>query len=430
MIYSIRKQLLTAAITMMAAAVCAQENEFTIDAQLRTRAEHNDGAITPSLQGDQSANFVNDRARLTLDFKRDNLELKAGVQHTGVWGQDDIKQPNGRATMNEAWAKMTFADKYFVQLGRMQLAYDDERLLGTLDWNVNGNWHDALRLGYQDYHNQLHVILGMNQSSENNRGDYYDMTSTAVHMPYKNMQTLWYHYKSDMLPLGVSLIAINLGREVGAPSHGRTYYMQTVGTDITFRPMQWNLHAAAYYQMGKNGSARDVSAWMASAKVEYKVTPAYSVNVGYDFLSGNNGSTTTTAFDPLYGTHHKFYGAMDYFTGALSYGLHDIQAGVAANFCDKFNARLDYHYFLTAQPAVGIGGDFSRRLGHEADFQFTYKVVKDVTLTGGYSVMLGTETLDWAKTFRDTRILGIHKTFQSWGWLQLNVNPRILFAKW
>mgnify|MGYP002869715314 CR=1 FL=1 len=111
MIYSIRKQLLTAAITMMAAAVCAQENEFTIDAQLRTRAEHNDGAITPSLQGDQSANFVNDRARLTLDFKRDNLELKAGVQHTGVWGQDDIKQPNGRATMNEAWAKMTFADK-------------------------------------------------------------------------------------------------------------------------------------------------------------------------------------------------------------------------------------------------------------------------------------------------------------------------------
>lgn len=430
MIYSIRKQLLTAAITMVAAAVCAQENEFTIDAQLRTRAEHNDGAITPSVQGDQSANFINERARLSLNFKRDNLEMRASVQQTNVWGDDDIKLTNKHATINEAWAKMTFGEKYFAQLGRQQLAYDDERLLGTLDWNVNGNWHDALRLGYQDSNHQLHLILAMNQSEENNRGDYYSMTTTANHMPYKNMQTLWYHYKSDMLPLGVSLTAINIGREVGTLNHGRTYYMQTMGTDITFRPMQWNLHAAFYYQMGKNMNARDVSAWMASAKVEYNITPVYAVNLGYDYLTGNNGGAKSTAFDPLYGTHHKFYGAMDYFASTLSYGLHDIQAGLAVKACDQLSARLDYHYFLTAQPATGIGGDFSRSLGHEADLQLTYKVLKDVTLTGGYSVMLATETLDWVKLFRDTRILGNHKTFQSWGWLQLNVNPRILFAKW
>ncbi|MBR1416031.1 MAG: alginate export family protein [Prevotella sp.] len=425
------RQLLTAAIVLMAASAVAQENQLTVDAQLRTRAEHNDGAITPSQGDEQSANFVNERARLTVDFQRDNLELKAGIQHTGVWGQDDIKQPGGgRATLNEAWAKMTFADNYFVQLGRMQLAYDDERLLGTLDWNVNGNWHDALRMGYKDYHNQLHLILAMNQTAENNRGDYYSMAVTTVHMPYKNLQALWYHYKSEMLPLGVSLLAINMGREVGAQGHGRTYYMQTVGADVTFSPMQWRLHAAGYYQMGKNASARNVSAMMATASAQYAFNPAYSVNMGYDFLSGNNGSATSTAFDPLFGTHHKFYGSMDYFTGLLSYGLHDIHGGIGAKFTDRFSAQLDYHYFLTAQVATGIGGDFGRSLGHEADLQLTYKVARDVTLTAGYSAMLATEALDWVKTFRDTRILGTHKDFQNWGYLQVNVNPRILFTKW
>ena len=412
---TIKRQLLTAAIALMAAAVSAQENEVSIDAQLRTRGEHNHGAISPLRKGDQSANFINERARLSIDWKRDNLEMKVGVQHTGVWGQDDIKQPNGRATMNEAWAKMTFDDgRFFAQLGRQQLSYDDERLLGTLDWNVNGNWHDALRLGYQDGNNQLHLVLSMNQTAENNRGDYY-----GGPMPYKNMEMLWYHYQSDMLPLDVSLMAINTGLEVGVDGHGRTNYMQTVGTDVTFKPLDWNVHAAFYYQMGKDSYSRTVSAFLASAKGEYIIDPLLQVNAGYDYLSGGSTLNKAKAFNALYGTHHKFYGAMDFFPGIFAYGLHDIQAGAASLLMPWLSARLDYHFFLTAKQAY----DFSKSLGHELDLQLTAKVMKDVTLSGGYSAFLGTETMDALKG-------GSHDKWQGWGWLQVNINPRVLFAKW
>lgn len=409
-----KKLLLTAAIGMMAAYGYSQENVVTVDAQLRTRGEHNNGAITPHKDGQQASNFINERARLSMDFKRQNLELKASVQHTGVWGQDDIKQPNGRATMNEAWAKLTFADNFFAKLGRQQLSYDDERILGALDWNVNGNWHDALKLGYQDFYNQVHLILAMNQEKENNHGDYY-----SGPMPYKNMQTLWYHYQSDMLPLGVSVLAMNLGREVGTEGHGRTNYLQTLGTDINFKPMDWRLHAAFYYQMGKNLTTRKVSAWMASVKAEYDIDPMLSVYAGYDYLSGNDGSVKMKAFNALYGTHHKFYGAMDFFPGTISSGLQDIQAGASSKPLDWLSVKLDYHYFLAAEQVSTLG----KAYGHEIDLQATAKIAKDVTLMGGFSTMFGTEVMDYMRG-------GNHKKFQDWAWIQLNIAPRVLFTKW
>lgn len=121
-----------------------------------------------------------------MDFQRGPLELKVSAQHTGMWGQDGMNTANGRLTMNEAWAKLNLGDKWFIQLGRQQLCYDDERILGAYDWNVNGNWHDALRLGY----------------------------------------------------------------EQGEPGNGKTEYMQTFGTDVNYKPGAWDLHGAFYLQTG------------------------------------------------------------------------------------------------------------------------------------------------------------------------------------
>lgn len=56
-------------------AVAQEENEFSIDAQLRTRTEYNNGAIIPRVEHELPANFVNNRARLSMGWKRDNLVL-------------------------------------------------------------------------------------------------------------------------------------------------------------------------------------------------------------------------------------------------------------------------------------------------------------------------------------------------------------------
>ena len=331
-----------------------KENEFTMSVQIRPRAEYRNGALTPRNEGESAASFINNRARLSMDYKRSDLEIKMSAQHVGVWGQDPQIDKNGRFILNEAWAKLDFGQGFFAQLGRQTLSYDDERILGGLDWNVAGRYHDALKLGYANKNNEVHLILAFNQNGEKTAGGTYYDSSTG--QPYKNMQTVWYHYKSDNIPFGASLLFMNLGLETGdkATEDSHIRYLQTMGTYLTYKDNGWDLNGAFYYQMGKNKFARKVSALMGSVQAAYAFDKTWGAVVSFDYLSGDKGTGDKfKAFDPLYGTHHKFYGAMDYFyasTFANGYapGLMDARIGGRFRASSKVDMELNYHYFTTA----------------------------------------------------------------------------------
>lgn len=421
-------------LAMLVMAAGAQnESTFTIDAQLRTRGEYNNGAVYPRGEGQLPATFINERARVSMGFERGQLELKVSAQHTGYWGQDAMNTANGRLTMNEAWVKLKYLGRCFAELGRQQLSYDNERILGVNDWDVNGNWHDALKLGYEDDANKVHVFAAMNQKTAN-RGNYYDGA-----MPYKSMQGVWFQHQWESLPLTVSLLGLNTGYEQGEPGHGKTKYMQTVGTNINYLPGNWNLHGEFYYQTGRNADDLKVSTCLASFKAGYQIDDKWKVALGMDYLEGeeySGGSYSrdymvlykahadrTRAFNPLYGSHHQFYGLMDYFyasgfAGGVEPGLGDLQVDVDYKASDKTSVMLNYHYFTTASDCMP-----ERGLGHEFDLHLTTQLMKDVTLQAGYSVMRGTDMMDYAKG-------GNRRSWQDWAWVSLNINPRLLSTKW
>ena len=119
--------------------------------------------------------------------------------------------------------------------------YDDERILGGLDWNVAGRYHDALKIGYRHGGHQLDGIFAFNQNDETLiGGTYYDSSKTKL---YKNMQTLWYHYDFASAPVKLSVLAMNLGQEGGDAETRKsdTQYMQTMGTYVQFTPASWSL---------------------------------------------------------------------------------------------------------------------------------------------------------------------------------------------
>lgn len=401
-----------------------KENEFSMSMQIRPRAEYRNGALFPRSEGQEAAAFINNRARLTMDYKRSDLELKISAQHVGVWGQDPQIDKNGRFILNEAWAKLDLGKGFFAQLGRQTLAYDDERILGGLDWNVAGRYHDALKLGYANRNNEVHLILAFNQNDEKNIGGTYYNSGAQ---PYKNMQTVWYHYKAEQVPFGASLLFMNLGLETGdkATQDSHTRYLQTMGTYLTYKNNSWNLDGAFYYQTGKNSLAAKVSAFMGSLQAAYAFDKTWGAVVSCDYLSGDKGDGGKyKAFDPLYGTHHKFYGNMDYFYASLfqngyTPGLIDSRVGVRYRASQKVDMELNYHYFTTAVKLP----ELSRSLGSEVDYQINWSIMKDVKLSAGYSFMRGTKTMDAVKG-------GNHNSWQDWGWLSLNINPKVLFVKW
>jgi len=404
-----------------------KENEFSMGAQLRPRAEYRNGAIAPHADGADVAGFVTNRARLSMNYKRSNLDLGFSAQNVGVWGQDQqIVNLPGRFMLNEAWANLNLGDGFFMKLGRQTLSYDDERVLGAMDWNVSGRSHDALKLGYEDKQNKLHAIFAFNQNGENVSGTYY----AAGAQPYKTMQTLWYqHIGSKMF--NTSFLLMNLGLETGTAPKSDVNYLQTFGTNLSYQPTGFQFYGTIYLQTGKTVAGKDVSAYMGSINASYLVNPAWKITLASDYLSGNDGKDANKykAFNPLYGTHHKFYGTMDYFYAGTSFinglnpGLWDNQLGLTFKTSPKVTLALAYHHFQTTTDVYAGGVKQTRSLGSEWDFQLTWNVMKDVTLMGGYSTFFGNDALKIVKG-------GDPSKLQDWAWVSLNINPKVFIAKW
>ena len=399
-----------------------KENDFTLGAQLRSRAEYRNGAFFPLGEGVDPAAFINNRSRLSMEYKRSNLSLGLSAQHVGVWGQDPQIDNNGRFMLNEAWANINPGSGFFMKLGRQSLVYDDERIWGGLDWNVSGRYHDAMKLGFENAQNKLHLILAFNQNSEKQYGGTYYAPGGQ---PYKTMQTLWYQF-TESKAFNASFLLTNLGQEAGDATKSVVKNLQTFGTNLSFQPNNFQLYGTFYFQTGKNTADKSVSAYMWAVNASYLFNPAFKLMVASDYLSGDDGEDADKykAFNPLYGTHHKFYGTMDYFYAStfMIKGLWDNQLGISYKASPKVTLALNYHHFQTAKDVL-VGEEKQRALGSEWDFQLTWNVMKDATLVGGYSTMLGNDAMKAVKG-------GDPSKWQDWMWVSLNINPKIFITKW
>jgi len=184
------------------------------------------------------------------------------------------------------------------------------------------------------------------------------------------------------------------------------------------------MNAAGYLQTGKNAKNVTKSAYFASGEVAYLATKKFSVGGGVQFLSGNSqveADAEDHEFSTLYSTGHKFNGWMDYFYAGSSHqavGLIDIYVPLVYKL-KKLTAEMQLHYFSAAadvknaaDPTVAM----SAGLGTEADLMLTYAVSPEISISGGYSQMFGTETLQALKG-------GNRENTQNWAWIMFTFNP-------
>lgn len=409
-----------------------KENQLSIDAQIMARGELRSGGLPTDAEDNVvgKAGFVLSRTRLVVDYQRPGIELKVSAQHSGVWGQSG----KGSFNLYEAWAKLASRQGLFAQVGRQELSYDDQRIIGSNDWAVAALSHDVLKLGYEGHGHKAHAILAYNQNAENtNGGSFYQNGA----YPYKTMHTLWYHYDVPKFPLGASLLFMNIGMQQEETSDNETCYQQVLGGFVKFMPKPWTVEASYYRQMGHNEYDQKIKAWMASANVKYEPSPTYGFVGGFDYLSGDKyfavpkpGSMGLTrhdvisGFNPVYGSHHKFYGAMDFFyvstyVNGFSPGLQN--AFIGGYYSPLKGLRLDasYHYLATSTKLNGI----DMTLGHEIELSASYQLMDDCKVSVGYSFMTGTETMERLKRAADERNL-------RWAWLTLSLSPRIFTTRW
>lgn len=423
-------------LAMLLAPVSLFAQELTADLQLLNQGEIRVGAVLddnqdPDAEVQDRANFLVSRARLNLAFQKGGLQMKVSPQYSNIWGQ----QGYGSFHMFEAWAKYTLPFGLFAQVGRQALSYDDERIIGPNDWAMAAVSHDVLKLGYEGHGHKAHVLLAYNQNPENIDGgtSYVDGAQ-----PYKTMQTLWYHYDVPNIGLGASLLVMNLGVQGDeASGHKGVFYQQMIGTHLEYKPSWGDFTACYYHQSGKDYHEMPIDAWMAAAKAVVKPSKIFSFTVGYDHLSGDpyfvvpeKGQIGMVyrdkirGFSSLYGSHHKFYGMMEFFYvstyfNGFSPGLQNAYIGASAKLWEKVSLSATYHYMATSTKLQNL----KMSLGHCVELSASYDITKDISLSAGFSYMKGTETMNRLKRKSNKGDL-------RWAWINLTFSPRILNMKW
>jgi len=413
-------------IAMTSMTTFAQE--FDANLQIRPRYEFRNGYKSPIPYGETPAQFISSRTRLNLNFKQDNFVTKLTMQNVRVWG--DVA-PNTKSDVNgiqifEAWAQYNFNENWSARLGRQVISYDNQRVLGEVDWAQQAQSHDAALITFKNKKSQLDMAFAYNANSETDIATPYTVAT------YKTMQYAWYH--TGFGKINMSLLFLNTGYEnkltppIPTPlPELKVDYMQTFGTYMNTKGKSWDGNLWFYGQTGKSNTL-SVSAFDAAINFNYALTDKFKAGLGYEFVSGKSQKDTSTdikSFNPIFGTNHALNGYMDYFyvgNYKNTVGLQDafLKFGYTVN---KWQFNLLPHVFNAANTILDANGnEMSNYLGTEVDFTTSYAVHKFINITGGYSQMFATDSMQRVKG-------GDVDHTNNWAWVMVNVNPQIFSFK-
>ena len=387
-----------------------KKSKFTLSGEIRPRMEYRTGTKSlPIGKFSSPSLFTSQRTRLNAGYEGDRMRFKISLQDVRIWGNQVqiVANEEKAVSVHEAWGELVFSPAWSLRLGRQELSYDNQRILGGLNWAQQARSHDLALVKFVG--GKLTADLGIAYNEDGKAGNNYYTTGS-----YKSMQFLHLGLK-PMDGLAVSLLFLNNG--VAKPVQGNKAqdinFSQTVGPYISFRKDALMIEGNFYYQLGKNSSGKDLNALNFLFNAGYTVNKI-TIGAGYEYLSGTAwDEKEDKTFKPFYGTNHKFNGFMDlFYVGKPNpRGLHDISVKVGAKISNKFNGAVIYHNFMSA--AESYDGQKTKDLGNEIDIVLSYSFSPSVKINAGYSQFFG-------KTFDVENELG------NWGFIMIAFQPKFL----
>lgn len=418
------KSLFLASVTGLVTWSNTANAQFTLSAEVRPRAEFRNGFKTPLNSGADAAFFVEQRTRLNTAFSSEKFDVYISLQDVRNWGavSQVYKADPTLQNIYQAWAAYKFNVNHSLAVGRMELDYDNVRILGNLDWASQGRSHDLVKYEYKGDGIKLHAGVAFNQDAATPEPGKLVSTYYGVAGNYKTMQYAWFH--KDWEKSGLSALFINNGVQ---KADSTVNFSQTLGVYGTKKLGNAALEYDAYYQFGKNAAGTDLSAYMIGANITFWKSKPHNVALGVEYLSGDKSTTTKDeAFDPLYGTHHKFYGYMDYFyVGSAHKKKGLINGFVKAKFKtgEKSSLLVHAHEFLSeSKITTESSEDLSSTLGTEVDLVYVLNIAPGVLLNVGYSQMFYTKSMEFVKGSTNPKDA-------SWAWAMISFKPTLFTTK-
>lgn len=253
------KQIVTGMSTFLLSCYAfTARAQLSLTGQLRERTELRNGYGTLETVGNKPAFLTSQRARLNFHYQSSRVIFHASVQDVRVWGADasTINNADGtRLMVHEAWGELVFANaadsslphapvQYFaVRIGRQELVYDDQRLLGNLDWLQQGRRHDAIvfKLLNNGWQADLGAAFNQNTDAFNYNGTYYTPANVPAYI--KDSKGNLAAVPAGYLPL---TNAAGFSARTGSPS--LVAAPSTNGANQDYKAMQYFYGAKQWHQ--------------------------------------------------------------------------------------------------------------------------------------------------------------------------------------
>ena len=418
------KKIIYLIVLLLSIAGYKANAQFTLSAEVRPRTEFRNGFKTLTNNEKDAAFFTEQRSRFNADFLSKDFQLRVSFQDVRIWGESPqiFKEEFGKTFINEAWGQYFIKPSFSVKAGRQIISYDNERILGGLEWAQQGRRHDALLFIYEGIENNTKLHLGFAYNQDNVIPEPVLLQADGARFysvggNYKTMQYGWFNKKIKKSSL--SLLALNSGYQ---NTDSTVSNKQTLGLFGTSVLGAIKLGGDLYYQGGKQGN-KEVSALLAGINATF-TTPLTPLTFGVEYISGDSdpSDSKVTSFSPDFGTNHAHNGFMDYFfVGPAngSVGVTDIY--LKTNFKVVGGAHnVNVHEFLTGSTQrLGDGGSkLDKTMGTEVDLVYAKKLKEGVMWHIGYSQMFATDTMEALRG-------GDKGAIQNWVWTMITFKPTL-----
>jgi hypothetical protein len=306
-----------------------------------------------------------------------------------------------------------------LKLGRQELSYGDERLVGAFAWNNIGRVFDAAKARWQNPYFAAEAFTSKLVLPDDHAWNDWnnDSVFSGVHLSSKKIpknltEAYFFARNEDVGSSSAFNPGVVLPFAVPAPAARDIY---TLGLRLKSNPGDFgnfDYTVEGAYQFGNwqqtpTSAELDHEAYAFVANIGYTLadtpgTPRFALE--YAFGSGDSDPTDGKheTFDNLYPTNHKFYGYMDFLSWQ---NLHDVRAIVSIKPTPRLSIALEGHMYWVADtsdslynaggvargggtPGAGngyaINPGYDSYIGSEIDLVVGYALNKVTALEAGY----------------------------------------------
>jgi hypothetical protein len=280
-----------------------------------------------------------------------------------------------------------------LRVGRQELFFGEQRLIGHLNWTNTARSFDAARLTVQKNNYKVDFfaasVVNLKEGTANKSSGGND-----IHGAYGSITKLIPN--ATIEPYAFWRLARGTKTEAGQP--GKTDRKVYGGRFVGKLPANFDYNIEAVGQTGTVGTdtIRAAASHAALGYILASVKKKPRIVLEYNYATGDEtpGDGKQQTFDQLYPTGHDKLGLADQVGWK---NIHDLRAGIEVKPTTKITSSVFYHswwldspkdalYNAAGTPIVRVAaGTAGRHVGQEASIQMTYAVNATTSIGAGYA---------------------------------------------